>query len=523
MLKVNQRYGKISWQDAYPLHLYGVMLNTSGELKESSHQFELGFIHTSKPGWHNHKSCQHLKVDATVDFGLPPTSDPSTGLIETEGRYLVDEGEIRHQVHFREPVADYGFAGDLDDAVHAQIVTLNDGQKLYVQLQCVHSQFRGMKHFWYPVGLEFGYLFASGNGSDYDYKRAMAPIKSWSHTQSSIRKASLDQIPEWNMSIDELLTTYGSGTLASYCLTYANDKYADVVHNQTYVGQHMVFNSHSYEVAYKSLPISSSYIKDYMEKWVYPEFGPIPQPSISNWGDLCHVAIQSGNMDANSWTLYSDLKEVGSEILSYTKFLRKPNLKNLSGAYLNTKYGTRLTVRDIKEYGNRLQSLIDDYKSVYQGFDIYSARQSIDPAENSGWSGYDSINCYASIKDSMTDIVIHSLQETGIGRLSNAWDIVPFTFVVDWFLDVGSLFEELDYRWNAATLAVHDVIRTVKRSKTLQIDNFLGSGRATDVTMTYYSRSCGNKLSYPSLGIASSDVYQNHVLDLSMIGLQLLS
>lgn len=48
--------------------------------------------------------------------------------------------------------------------------------------------------------------------------------------------------------------------------------------------------------------------------------------------------------------------------------------------------------------------------------------------------------------------------------LTNVWDLVPFSFVIDWFLDIGSLFERIDTRTYASTLAVLGVLRSIKRS-----------------------------------------------------------
>lgn len=520
-MKINQTYGDLSWTDAYPMSMFALALDIEGKLKHSSQTFNLGVLQTSHSGWRDHKSCYHEKWDATVDFGLQgPSNNITTGIQSINGYNVLFDGDATVIKHLQDPVDDYWFAGDLSYAVRARTINVHKGVRGVTVIRLERRQFIRNEVFWYPVWLATFKVYAKGNGHIYDYQCQTYAEQNWSHTDRYVRSDTLEQSIFWTTDLDELTRKYFYNDSQSYSILFRSEDSRIAATTLQYAGSHRPEIGKSFSLPYRSFSMTKDQLRRYMDESIRPLFGRWTIPTISDWGDLCQEAIQKGEIQANAWTLWHDLRAVGSEIVSYGKAIKKPSLKNISGAYLNTRYGTRLTAQDMSEYADYLLGITKKWNSVYKGYDTYVARRSVN---KSGWVGYDSITCYASLKDSMTDIVVHSLQQTGVGQLANAWDIIPFTFVVDWFFEVEALFENLDYRWNACTLNVKDVIRTYKRARTLTIPNFLFCGHDVDVTLSVYHRSCGHKLSYPSLGIHSSDDYQNHVLDLTMIGLQILA
>lgn len=174
-----------------------------------------------------------------------------------------------------------------------------------------------------------------------------------------------------------------------------------------------------------------------------------------NWSQLASQAYQSlGMSDINGVAYLHDLIEMGSQVRSFAntlKSLPSSKVKAAASAWLAVHYGFKLMLLDTKTLLDTLEkeSLRNSRKSKCQAATswvspdgvFYTARYQV------------FYNQFAKIQSELSQ-----LQELTDASLTseNVWDMVPFSFVIDWFVRVGDVLQSLD---NFANLIQkHDVI-----------------------------------------------------------------
>lgn len=268
---------------------------------------------------------------------------------------------------------------------------------------------------------------------------------------------------------------------------------------------------------------SMSSVKSWVNSLVNPRlFQDLPSLNNHSWGDLIHEA--TNNLDANSANMiafFRDLKDVKSLI---------PKLKELgkmsthANNYLAMEYGVLPTVSDLKAIWNAFSS-----KKFYDRL------------------GYRRVSAYEIIRDSSTLLtqpvqVTHTRRihvavndrDTGLDALSerlrsmgffpsltNIWDLVPYSFVLDWFVDVGSVFERIDTRHRLINLDIPYVIKSDKIEVNLNsIDP--NSGVGLDLVVSRYSRDVTTDVPQPRIfgEISKPPTVQNHWIEGSALIIQ---
>jgi hypothetical protein len=169
-----------------------------------------------------------------------------------------------------------------------------------------------------------------------------------------------------------------------------------------------------------------------------------------------------------------ELGKMGKYLLSrdapynLKKKIGKKLAKDMSSGYLSSHYGLKLTILDTQE----IASAIDKVDTV-QKYQTLGASDTC-VVELPGWGtscevsvkltaivgSYDDkqLYCCESIKESMDQLSNH-VKRAGyeldvLPTASNIWDLVPFSFVADWFLPIGDYFAQCETRNYMATLPV---------------------------------------------------------------------
>lgn len=104
--------------------------------------------------------------------------------------------------------------------------------------------------------------------------------------------------------------------------------------------------------------------------------------------------------------------------------------------------------------------------------------------------------------------------------LGNTWDLIPFSFVLDWFLDVGTLLEAVDAANFAASLNCVGSLATQKDiitySEALEFSNF----QIQNLVLTVYNRQYARQLHLPKPSLDFSSSYKNNIPQLLAILIQ---
>jgi hypothetical protein len=180
----------------------------------------------------------------------------------------------------------------------------------------------------------------------------------------------------------------------------------------------------------------------------------------------------------------------------------KPALKDAASLYLANHYGTRLTVKDTIEIANALDELAPPVGQQTQRVGS-SENHSVDwsfPTKHPHKISHVALRRRATMDIAVRDwesawfidkmkMTKRALYEADLWpTASNLWDMVPFSFVADWFGPTG---EEFEYQEKVGYMRTLPILRTFCSSKaTFSVEFLRDSGFEGKLMYTVYQRQC---------------------------------
>lgn len=149
------------------------------------------------------------------------------------------------------------------------------------------------------------------------------------------------------------------------------------------------------------------------------------------------------DFDSNALAYVSDLKEIGGSIRSVLALVGDyDNPKAWASAWLSLRFSDRLTIADTRELLESLAAALD--RIFYT-----KARSHIEWTQSTSSFSYRHTRYQTIIVRNSHDISLkHSVD--ALMRwdvwpsLENAWDMIPLSFVVDWFLPISDILGQID-------------------------------------------------------------------------------
>lgn len=182
---------------------------------------------------------------------------------------------------------------------------------------------------------------------------------------------------------------------------------------------------------------------------------------------------------------------------------RSLKAKDLSGAWLSIQYGWKPLLNDIFEAMKYVESLTASPRSL-----TYRASKSVVSSwDDRASTSYNPLIANGSRTVKYKVVLREKISQTRslglLNPLSVAWEKVPFSFVVDWFIPIGpyldnvSLFNGLDLNYVRSEFA----IATTNGRQCLPSDESIGwivEGGSWKSTTVYFRRTTGTSLSVPN-------------------------
>ena len=264
--------------------------------------------------------------------------------------------------------------------------------------------------------------------------------------------------------------------LERYDITYLREKYAttitnfhmqaiqvitdDVVSTRYLTAYSLYRYSSDVEAYYRSLIPRISREIQFVASIANKSVSGIDPMKEARMGWLADAAIQgnlflvSSNMlefwkEALAGTFGSEIREWTGAIQSVSKN-RKGSTSQVAKAYLATTYGTQLTLNDIEQWQNAITKYMWKSYSA-RAFTFAKAKSTHGVTKptaslQDGTCVYNYSLCYDPLEKFGGSYGIKELLDTF--RLSpnekRMWEILPFSFVVDWFLPISNLFEVIE-------------------------------------------------------------------------------
>lgn len=237
-----------------------------------------------------------------------------------------------------------------------------------------------------------------------------------------------------------------------------------------------------------------------------------------HYGELAMNAVkQRRTVDTNLFEFCRDIKLLKDAI---PKLNNLKSVKGNANNYLGYKYGIMPTISDLKQ-------IVKVFKSYRPFFDklgntIYNSSYK---AETTTDSNVFTLEQYIKVavanEDSKLEQLMDDLDNHGFGlTFENAWDLVRYSFVIDWFIDVGGFLERVDTNLRLIRLNIPYV--TMSRKKTIygEIPQDIGLPVVGPIYWRYYHRWVTSQCPLPPFTLSTTPTVSNHWLEAGALIIQ---
>jgi hypothetical protein len=245
--------------------------------------------------------------------------------------------------------------------------------------------------------------------------------------------------------------------------------------------------------------------------------GKFPIPD-QHYGDLAMKASEKVNANhVNMIAFIRDLRRP-SQLIPKLRNLRK--LKGLANNFLVVKYGILPTFSDIEEIIGAFKRLAPYVDS--NGFDTFSAGF-IDTlvVGELHHTLEQHIKLAIRSEDSVLISLIARLDTMGtLPTFENLWDLIPYSFVIDWFIDVGEYLERVDSNLRLSRFDVQ--YATMSRRTTISgyLPGTVNAPVTGSVNWVHYHRWVSDQCPVPPLSLQTPTTDFNHWLESSALIIQ---
>lgn len=237
-----------------------------------------------------------------------------------------------------------------------------------------------------------------------------------------------------------------------------------------------------------------------------------------DYGELAMRATEKIN--ANNVNMLAFLHDLRHPTEMIPKLRNLASLKGWAGNFLSVKFGVMPTISD-------LQKIVDACKRVSpfldkNGFSTYNSAE----VQTAVYDGYtfemkQHLKLAIGNEDSVFDELCERLDNIGmLPTLENIWDLIPYSFLIDWFVDVGGLLERVDTRLRLMQYNVEYVTMSYKTQISKRISwteefPFFGS-----LAVGLYHRWVTDQAPQPALSLQSSFDGFDHWLEAAALFIQ---
>lgn len=153
----------------------------------------------------------------------------------------------------------------------------------------------------------------------------------------------------------------------------------------------------------------------------------------------------------------------------FIRILRRPRSENelaIANRWLQYQYGVRPLIGSIYDYTDALARRVRTGMTLY----VRASRKSVRESRTTGSYGYASHYNEISVRKvasyQVSYAALKQLSQLGITNpAAVAWELIPYSFVIDQFINVGDFLDSLDALLGVQNLVVTGVLRGHKRTE----------------------------------------------------------
>ena len=186
---------------------------------------------------------------------------------------------------------------------------------------------------------------------------------------------------------------------------------------------------------------------------------PLLNKAFLSWYSLDNIRYLS----VNSLAFIEDLKKLKATFTPLLRVWKKPlNPKSWSNLWLSYRYGIRLTISDVLEISDAVEKWS---KSKVKPFGTCRSRFSDSSVLEDGTEVDIEVHqkvYYTAISGPVDKLVHISRQWDLYPSWENLWDLVPLSFVVDWFVKLNDILHKVDLGTDLDRLPIEYVLYSSK-------------------------------------------------------------
>lgn len=267
---------------------------------------------------------------------------------------------------------------------------------------------------------------------------------------------------------------------------------------------------------------SPAQVQTVVDSLIAQQLSPLrPVIEEKHYGELAQDASQAVNeTNVNMISFVRDMRHPTEMIPKIRKLAELRSLKKLSNDYLTVNYGVLPTISDLKE----IYSAFHKAKPYVDrnGFKTYGAGFSDSKkVDNVDFSLEQRIQL--AIKDTDSELINLMNKIESIGFLptaQNLWDLVPYSFVVDWFLGVGDYLESIDTSLRLMRFDIRYVTMSRKLTAKLTLQPNISFPYSGSVEKVHYQRWVSDQCPVPPLSLTTTFQGFSHWLESSALLIQ---
>lgn len=221
------------------------------------------------------------------------------------------------------------------------------------------------------------------------------------------------------------------------------------------------------------------------------------------YGDLVRRCANDAQViQTNSIELVTELATIADTVKTTLGLFRgKVDAKKLASGWLSYKYGLRLTAHDLKTV---VQGISKRVQRIDRAHARSRAREtfSYEPFMNGVGTldvEYNYKIIYRTHSDDLRDFVRAWFNSGLFPSLTNAWDLIPLSFVVDWFLEIESYLNGMDANTYWSSYSIVETVYSKKETyhDVNQLFSPVGWTLVGEVQLVDYNRHLGYTVHKP--------------------------
>lgn len=226
------------------------------------------------------------------------------------------------------------------------------------------------------------------------------------------------------------------------------------------------------------------------------------------------IAMEAANkVNKNQVNMFAFLRDMRHPTEMIPKLKNMLKLKDWSDRYLTVNYGILPTVSDI-------QAIVRAFRNVLpyidkNGFETYSSMDSSSiSTDNLLYELEQHIKLAIDDEDSELLHLARRIDSSGfLPSFQDIWDLVPYSFVIDWFVDVGGLLERIDTGLRISRLNIRYTTSSRKASVTRVLPRTLTAQLYGSISVVHYRRWVSDQCPVPPLSLLPTFQGFNHWLE----------